>query len=145
MSTVILTLLFATTSAQFKLPENLLSSLCWVESKHKVDAIHKDDGTTNSVGICQIKLKTAKWMGFKGTEKQLMDPKTNIYYAAKYLAYQHSRYKSINKAIIAYNIGNAKNLTSTKYSTKVNTQWRIMNVQSECGHNSCPNTRGLKK
>lgn len=127
MSPAILTLLFMTTSAQFNLPPNLLSSLCYVESTHNIKAIHKDDGSGNSVGVCQIKLKTAKWLGFKGTEKQLMEPATNIHYAAKYISYQHGRYKSVTKAIIAYNMGNAKNLTKTKYSDKVINQWRKTN------------------
>jgi soluble lytic murein transglycosylase-like protein len=112
-------------STQFGLPQGLLSSLCYVESTHNVNAIHKDDGRGNSVGVCQIKLETAQWLGFKGTEKQLMDPKTNIYYAAKYLARNSSRYNGdITKAIIAYNIGHAKQLTHTKYSDKVLRQWR---------------------
>lgn len=124
MSATILTILFTSASMQYGLQPKLLSSLCWVESKHVITAVHKDDGTSNSVGVCQIKLKTAKWLGFTGTEKQLMDPETNIKYAAKYLAYQQHRYHSITKAVIAYNIGNAKGLTSTNYSRKVFKVWR---------------------
>jgi soluble lytic murein transglycosylase-like protein len=131
MNAVLLTLLFNTTSAEFKLPPNLLSSLCYIESTHNINAVHKDDGGGDSVGICQVKLKTAKWLGFKGTEKQLMYPKTNIYYAAKYLAYQKKRYGNITRAIVAYNIGNAKNLTRSKYSDKVIKQWRALNVRSK--------------
>ncbi len=122
---------------KFGLQPKLLSSLCWVESKHVITAIHKDDGTSNSVGICQIKLKTAKWLGFKGTEKQLMNPETNIYYAAAFLSYQQHRYNSITKAVIAYNIGNAKGLTSTKYSVKVLTRWRTEFNGGKCNSNSC--------
>ena len=140
MSTTALTLLFSLTSAQFNLPTNLLSSLCYVESKHDINAIHVDDGTSNSVGICQIKWSTAKWLGFKGTEKQLMDPKTNIHYAGKFLKYQQTRYKSTTKAIIAYNIGNAKGLLSTKYSAKVIKQWEINNGR-KCNSNSCERRR----
>lgn len=125
ISAVALTLLFNTTSAQFNLPKGLLSSLCYIESTHNTKAIHKDDGTGNSVGICQVKLSTAKWLGFTGTEKQLMKPSTNIYYAAKYLNYQIRRYHSTTRGIIAYNFGNAKNLTSTRYSVKVLRQWRV--------------------
>lgn len=120
-----LTALFLSTSLQFNLPTELLSSLCYVESHHKVDAIHHDDGHSDSLGVCQIKHKTAQWLGFKGTIKDLMDPKTNVHYAGKYLSYQIKRYKGdIIKAVIAYNMGNAKNLTSTTYSTKVIKEWR---------------------
>lgn len=128
--------MFTSTSMQFGLQPNLLSALCYVESRHNVAAVHKDDGTSNSVGVCQVKLKTAKWMGFEGTEKQLMDPKVNTYYAAKYLAYQQKRYHSVTKAVIAYNIGNAKDLTRTKYSDKVLKQWRQFNG-GKCNTNSC--------
>lgn len=119
-----LTAIFITTTLQLGLPTNLLSSLCYVESKHDINAIHHDDGTSNSVGVCQVKLKTAKWLGFKGTEKQLMNPKTNIYYAGLYLKYQLKRYKSIEKAVISYNKGNAKGLTSSRYQVTVFKQWR---------------------
>lgn len=129
MNSLILTLLFNSTSAQFGLPQGLLSALCYVESTHKVTAVHKDDGSSNSVGICQIKLITAKGLGFQGTEKQLMEPKVNIYYAAKYLAKQRKRYGSITRGIIAYNRGNAKGLTRSNYSDKVTKQWR--NAQNE--------------
>lgn len=86
--------------------------------------MHHDDGGANSVGICQIKLKSAKQMGFKGTEKQLLDPKTNIYYAAKFLSYQIKRYHSVQRGVVAYNRGNAKSLTTSNYQVKVYKQWR---------------------
>ena len=131
MSTAILTYLFITTSVQFNLPPELLSSLCYIESTHNINSIHINDGGSNSYGICQIKLGTAKHFGFKGNSKQLMDPAVNIHYAAKYLSYQHKRYKSITKAVIAYNRGNAKHLTKTSYSDRVLKQWRSTNVRSE--------------
>lgn len=124
MNPLILTLLFNTTTVEFNLPPDLLSSLCFIESTHNINAIHYDDGTGNSVGVCQIKLSTAKWLGFKGTEKQLMNPKVNIHYAGKYLQHQINRYHSVTKGIIAYNVGHAKNLTYTQYSAKVIKQWR---------------------
>lgn len=111
------------------LPNNLLHSICYVESRYKVNAVHKDDGNGDSLGVCQVKLTTAKSLGFKGTEKQLMEPKYNIKYAAKYLSHQIKRYSSIKKGVIAYNRGNAKYLTSSKYQVKVYKQWRS-NVQT---------------
>jgi len=116
---MILSLLFVTTTQQLNLPPNLLESICYVESKHKITAIHHHDGDSDSLGICQIKYKTAKWLGFKGTPEQLMEPKNNILYAGKYLKYQLLRYNSVNKGIIAYNKGNAKGLTRSSYYDKV--------------------------
>jgi soluble lytic murein transglycosylase-like protein len=128
MNTILLPILFAAATNQFKLPPGMLESLCFIESGHKVTAIHKDDGGEDSIGICQVKLSTAKFLGFKGTKKQLLNPQVNMHYAAAYLAYQRARYKgSITKAIIAYNIGNANNLTSTAYSSKVLNMWRSQN------------------
>jgi soluble lytic murein transglycosylase-like protein len=127
----ILTALFITTSTQFGLPPNLLSSLCYVESTHKVNAVHHDDGGSDSLGICQIKFETSRWLGFKGTAKQLMNPKINIYYAGKYLARNIKRYNGqIEKAVIAYNKGSAGSLVHTKYSQKVFTNWRYRDAIS---------------
>lgn len=127
MSTAI-NLLFILNTQAFILPPYLLESICYVESKHNISAFHKDDGTTNSVGICQIKLKTAQWLGFKGTEKDLMEPNNNIYYAAKFLAHNLKRYHGkLSQAVISYNQGSAKGLTHTNYSDKVFKQWRVVN------------------
>lgn len=112
-------------SIQYQLPNGLLSSLCYVESNHK-NVISYNDGKTNSYGICQIKYETAKHLGFKGTELDLMKPENNIKYAGKYLKHQLTRYNGdVKKAVIAYNRGNAKDLTSTKYQIKVFNRWLI--------------------
>lgn len=125
-----LILLFSATTSTFQLPPGLLSALCWIESNHNPKAIHKDDGSGNSVGICEIKLETAKLLGFKGTEQGLMDPKVNIYYAGKYLAKQIDRYNGdAIKGIAAYNAGtyrvNAKGLImNRRYVAKVTKAWK---------------------
>jgi soluble lytic murein transglycosylase-like protein len=101
-----LAILFTTATAAFGLPPGLLTATCYVESHHNIRAIHKDDGNGNSLGVCQIKLPTAKMLGFRGKELELMNPSTNVKYAAKYLAYQLRRYESDPvKAICAYNSG----------------------------------------
>lgn len=109
----------------FGLPQGLLTSLCYVESGHKVEAIHHDDGNGDSLGLCQIKIQTARFMGFRGTRKQLMDPVVNMHYAAKYLAHQVERYHGdLTSAVIAYNIGSSRHLKVTSYSRKVFAQWQ---------------------
>ena len=113
------------TSNQLGLPPHLLSSICYVESHYKVTAVHHDDGDGDSLGVCQIKLKTARWLGYKGTKKNLMNPTINAYFAGKYLKHQIKRYKGdIKKAVISYNLGHAKGLTSTEYQRKVYKKWR---------------------
>ena len=122
---ITLSALFLSANMTFNLPPGLLESLCYIESKHQVNAIHHHDGDDSSYGVCQIKYKTAQWLGFKGTREQLMNPKTNIYYAAKYLAKQRNRYKgSLQKAVIAYNMGHAR-FIETAYSRRVFEKWRI--------------------
>lgn len=65
----------------------------------------RNDGGSPSYGACQVKLATARHMGFKGTPSQLMEPRTNAAIAAKYLNYQIKRYGSADKAVSAYNAG----------------------------------------
>lgn len=125
MTSAALASLFMFYSQAYNLPPNLLSSVCYVESKHDIMALHHDDGGEDSLGICQVKHSTSKWLGFKGTAQQLMIPATNIKYAALYLSRQMKRYKgNITKAVISYNRGNAKGLTRTKYSDIVLKKWR---------------------
>lgn len=123
--------LFTTIGVQYGLPKDLLGSVCFVESRWRVHVLHKDDGGSNSVGICQIKLKTAREYGFKGNEQQLLEVKTNIKYAAKYLSHLLKRYHGqVNKAVIAYNQGHAGSLTTTKYQRKVFKEWNHqLNIQ----------------
>ena len=129
MNTATLLLLFSTMTQHFDLPKGLLSALCFVESSHDIKAIHIDDGEHNSVGVCQVQLPTAKTMGFKGTEVQLQNPKTNIFYAAKYLHMQLNRYDGdIVKAISAYNSGTYRltrngKLINQHYVDKVFNAW----------------------
>lgn len=126
-----LSLYFLLTSYQYNLPPGLLDSICFVESKYDINATHKDDGGESSLGVCQLHYSTAKWLGFNGTSKQLMDPQTNINYAGAYLSKQLSRYRNNpQKAVIAYNYGHVpKSLTYTKYQIKVFTKWGDKNVQ----------------
>ena len=121
---ILLALFFVSASNVFNLPPGLLASVCFVESSHNVFAVHLNDGSSDSLGVCQVHTTTARWLGFEGEENDLMDPQTNIYYAAKYLNYQISRYHgNISKALVAYNRGNAKGLTRSEYSDKVLKQW----------------------
>jgi soluble lytic murein transglycosylase-like protein len=98
---------FSPAAKQAKVDVNLLRAVCWVESGHR-SIITREDGGSSSIGICQLKLATAKHMGFKGTRLQLLDPKVNARYAAKYLAWQFKRYGDWKFAIIAYNRGHFK-------------------------------------
>lgn len=98
--------LFKKVSINEVVPTKLLRAICWVESSHNPRAMNHHDGGSASYGLCQIKLATARLLGFQGTPNRLREPQTNIKYAAKYLHKQLVRYKQDwVKATIAYNRG----------------------------------------
>lgn len=124
-----LAILFTAATSVFGLPQGLLDAVCYVESNHQIRALHKDDGNTDSLGVCQVKLSTARMLGFKGAERQLMDPSTNISFAAKYLAYQISRYSNVIEAVGAYNTGSYRisedgTAVNRSYIRKVFKEWQ---------------------
>jgi soluble lytic murein transglycosylase-like protein len=112
------TLFFAMTT-MYHLPPDLLSKVCFVESSYRKNIIKVDSNGLHSVGICQIQLRTAQSLGFKGTEKDLLDPRINVKYAGAYLSYQFDRYGSWVKAIKAYNAGFARTDKPNRYYRKV--------------------------
>ncbi len=98
----------------FKLDVNLLYALCAVESKCRANALNKNDGTKaqkargikeHSHGLFQIKLATARGVGFTGTRQELMKPDVNTWYAAKLLSTLYTKYKTTEKVLSAYNAG----------------------------------------
>lgn len=129
MNSLLLALSAATTVHE--LPKGLLSSICYVESTHQVKAHNPMDGGSPSLGVCQIKYKTAQHMGFKGAEGELQaSVKQNTYWAGAYLKWQLKRYKGdIVKAVAAYNAGSykpsvvRKGPINQKYVTKVFKKW----------------------
>jgi soluble lytic murein transglycosylase-like protein len=62
-------------------PLDLARAVVKHESRFKADAT----GAAGEIGLMQIKLSTARGMGYKGTAKGLYDPATNIRWGMKYL------------------------------------------------------------
>ncbi len=121
--------LFIGAGQKYNLPPGALEAVCYVESRHNVNAIHHHDGKGTSLGICQIKLNSARLVGFKGSEKELMKPAVNIEMSARYLKHQLIRYNGeLSKALIAYNRGSAGYLTSTNYSRRVILRMHVNDV-----------------
>lgn len=113
-------------SVQVGLPLGLIDSVCHVESHDNPAAIHRHDGHGDSLGLCQIKNFSARQVGFKGTEKDLLDPQVNALYAAKYLKSQIKRYKGdIQKAVTAYNKGHCDGNGYSIYYYKVEKYWKL--------------------
>ncbi len=108
----------------------LLYAVCMTESSLRPHIINYNDGSGNSVGLCQIKVSTAHMFNKGVTQRALLDPYVNAYYAALYLDKQIKRYnKNSRCAVAAYNAGrcnkNGKGkIRNTRYVNKV---FRIYN------------------
>jgi hypothetical protein len=101
--------LFFSASMVHHLPDGLLSAVCYVETKHDVNAVNFNDGMGDSLGVCEIKLATARLLGYEGSRETLRRPDVNVYWAGAYLHYQLSRYhRNILQAVSAYNSGTYK-------------------------------------
>lgn len=65
-----------------QVPEALVHRVIVRESKYHPDLI----GRGGTIGLMQIKLATARGLGYKGDAEGLRDPETNLAYGVKYLA-----------------------------------------------------------
>lgn len=72
-----------------------------------INTEHTKVKANHSIGLGEVKLATARLLGYKGTYDQLRDPDTNLEYAAMYLAKQFERYGNYRQALSAYNAGTA--------------------------------------
>jgi soluble lytic murein transglycosylase-like protein len=85
---------------------SLLLAICSHESSGFTQNYAAMDKGSPSYGSCQIKKRTAEFLGFKGDPKKLNDIKINAYWAAKYLKYQQNRYgDNWLKLVSSYNAG----------------------------------------
>lgn len=112
----------------FQIDLSLLYAVCSIESHCRSEAINKDDATSSrkargivehSFGMFQIKLATARSLGFTGGRKDLMKPEVNVWYAAKLLRHLYNHYgQNTVKVISAYNAGRYT-VYNKKYVNKV--------------------------
>jgi soluble lytic murein transglycosylase-like protein len=63
-------------------PEALVHRVIVRESRYRPTLV----GRGGTIGLMQIKLATARGLGYTGTAEGLRDPNTNLTYAVKYLA-----------------------------------------------------------
>ncbi|WP_156850744.1 lytic transglycosylase domain-containing protein [Bartonella refiksaydamii] len=102
-------------------PVNLAHAVVRVESNYKA----RTKGAVGEIGLMQIKLSTARGLGFNGSVQDLYDPATNLEYGMRYLAraYKLSGGNTCG-TILKYNAGHAAkkmNTISAKYCLKVKT------------------------
>ncbi len=100
---------------------DLIRAVIWQESSGEKDTTVYEgspDWYNNkslySYGLMGLTYPAAKDMFYPGPEEDLLQPEINIRYGTKYLKYQYSRYKDLDKALCAYNAGHwTGNLTYT--------------------------------
>ena len=73
--------LIAKHAAANGLPEQLIRRVIRIESRGNSGAVH-----AGNYGLMQIRLATARGVGYSGDAEGLLDPDTNLTYAVKYLA-----------------------------------------------------------
>lgn len=107
-------------SKTYKVPYKLLVAVMMVESKGNLTALNPFDGGSASVGAFQLKMNTAKAMGFHGKLQDLMDFHINAKYAAMYLKYQLDRYNgNWLKATQSYNQGHYDGIFWSEYNQRI--------------------------
>jgi soluble lytic murein transglycosylase-like protein len=100
-------------------PLKLAHAVITIESQYNARA----RGRAGEVGLMQIKPRTARGIGYKGTTKALYDPDTNLRWGMKYLGEAHRRGGgTVCGTVLKYNAGHyAKrmNKVSANYCGKV--------------------------
>lgn len=111
--------LIAKYAAQHGVPYRLARAVVQVESSFRAGVT----GGAGEIGLMQIKLATARHMGYKGTRKQLYNPATNLYWGMKYLGKAHRLAGgSTCGTILKYNAGHGAkrmNPVSRRYCNRV--------------------------
>ncbi|MBJ6134125.1 transglycosylase SLT domain-containing protein [Ochrobactrum sp. Q0168] len=99
------------------------SSLAHAVVRHESNFQPNVRGAAGEIGLMQIKLSTARAMGYSGSAKGLYEPSTNIQYGMKYLAMaQKLGGGSTCGTILKYNAGHGAtrmNPISAKYCSSV--------------------------
>ncbi|MEM7069264.1 MAG: transglycosylase SLT domain-containing protein [Pseudomonadota bacterium] len=100
-------------------PLRLARAVVQVESNFRANST----GAAGEVGLMQIKLSTARGMGYKGSKRSLYDPATNLYWGMKYLGRAHQLSGGTTcGTILKYNAGHGAkrmNKISSRYCGKV--------------------------
>ncbi|MCX2697803.1 lytic transglycosylase domain-containing protein [Ochrobactrum chromiisoli] len=99
------------------------SSLAHAVVRHESNFQPNVRGKAGEIGLMQIKLSTARSLGYSGSAKGLYEPSTNIQYGMKYLAQaQKLGGGTTCGTILKYNAGHGAkrmNPTSAKYCSSV--------------------------
>lgn len=106
----------------YGVPVDLAHAIIKIESNYRASA----RGSAGEIGLMQIKLSTARMMGYSGSRKGLYNPETNIKYGMKYLAMAHDLGGGTTcGTVLKYNAGHGAkrmNPVSARYCSKVKRQ-----------------------
>src|SRR3954469_18822926 len=91
----------ATHAAANGVPAALVHRVIVHESRYQPHLI----GRGGTIGLMQIKLATARGLGYAGTAEGLRDPNTNLTYAVKYLAGAYRAANGDHRRTMAYYAG----------------------------------------
>ena len=111
-------------ASAYGVPVSLAHAVIRIESNYRPGI----RGRAGEIGLMQVKLQTARGMGYTGSAKGLYNPSTNIRYGMAYLGGARKLGgKTVCGTILKYNAGHyAKrmNPTSARYCSKVKAQMR---------------------
>jgi soluble lytic murein transglycosylase-like protein len=93
--------LVAKHAAANAVPEALVHRVIVRESRYRPGLV----GRGGTIGLMQIKLATARSLGYTGTAEGLRDPETNLTYAVKYLAGAYRAANGNHSRAVAYYAG----------------------------------------
>src|ERR1700723_4353636 len=93
--------LVATHAKANGVPEALVHRVIVRESRYQPGLV----GRGGAIGLMQIKLATARSLGYTGTAEGLRDPETNLTYAVKYLAGAYRAANGNHNRAVAYYAG----------------------------------------
>jgi soluble lytic murein transglycosylase-like protein len=85
----------------------LISAIAAIESGYNQFAVN-NQGKRPSLGLMQLELRTARFLGFKGAKEDLFNIKTNVKYGIKYIKWLQKRYTRLDHVISAYNAGKVR-------------------------------------
>ncbi|ATU91024.1 lytic transglycosylase domain-containing protein [Phyllobacterium zundukense] len=113
-------------AASYGVPVALANAVISVESNYQPNTT----GSAGEIGLMQIKLSTARGLGYTGTREALYNPDTNIRWGMKYLAGAHKLGNGTTcGTILRYNAGHGAtrmNPISANYCAKVKVQMASM-------------------
>lgn len=93
----------------FKIEPAVILSMIFVESKGLANlSRYLSDKSDYVYGLMQIRLSTAREIGFAGVPSDLLSPQINILWGVRYFAYLKNRFDGFLNAIASYNAGSPR-------------------------------------